>query len=380
MRIALVHSFYRGSSPSGENIVVLDQKSELEMAGHDVLLVSKHTDDFNLSIGYRMRSAATVVTGVGGDPTAALEDFAPDVVHVHNLFPNFGTDWLNKWDGPVVSTLHNYRPLCANGLLFRDGRVCTRCPDGSRISAVRFGCYRGSRLASLPFAVRGFGYGNDRLLRRANRIVALTPLVADLYRYYGVPDWKITVIPNFVSPLSAANRPTSESGRWLAVGRFSSEKGFVEMISDWSHDSPLDIIGEGPEFGAMQEAARGKNVRLIGRMNRDALRRKMSEYIGLVVPSRWFEGAFTQVVLEAMESGLPVIAREGSGASAAVSDLGIGLTYSTPDELRTGLTAIEARHSEFQERCRTAYSAKFHPAAWLNSIEGLYRLVLEAEQ
>ena len=379
MRIGLVHSFYRGSSPSGENIAVLDQKSVLETAGHEVLLVSKRTDDYNLSIGYRMRAAVSVMTGVGGDPTPALKDFDPDVIHVHNLFPNFGTDWLNKWDGPVVSTLHNYRPLCANGLLFRYGRVCTLCPDGSRTSAARFGCYQGSRLASLPFVVRGFGYENDPLLQRANRIVALTQIAADLYRRYGVPDGKITVIPNFVLPASTANRPTVKGTRWLAVGRFSSEKGFVQLISDWSHESPLDIIGEGPQLGCMQEAARGKNVRILGRMDRDVLRAKMTEYTGIVVPSRWFEG-FPQVVLEAMEAGLPVIALEGSGASSAVRELGIGLTYSTPHELSAGLTTIEARQSELQERGRAIYRANFHPEVWLNRIETLYRVAVEAQR
>jgi len=35
-----------------------------------------------------------------------------------------GSNWLKRWSGPLVATLHNYRPACAAGTLFRDGKVC----------------------------------------------------------------------------------------------------------------------------------------------------------------------------------------------------------------------------------------------------------------
>ncbi len=132
MRIALVHSFYRSDAPSGENVVVMLQAEALRTAGHEVLLVSRHTDEEMRSRLYDVRSAVRVATGVGPDPTAQLRRFRPDVVHVHNLFPNFGERLLASWEGPLVATLHNFRPVCANALLFREGQVCTKCPGVGR--------------------------------------------------------------------------------------------------------------------------------------------------------------------------------------------------------------------------------------------------------
>ncbi|MDG4864954.1 glycosyltransferase, partial [Streptomyces sp. T-3] len=145
MRIAVVHSFYGSAAPSGENLVVAAQAEALRRAGHDVHLVTAATDDLADQPLYALRSATTVATGRGRSPLGRLRELAPDLVHVHNLFPNFGRAWVSSWRGPLVTSLHNYRPLCANGLLYREGALCTRCPDGDRWAGLRGGCYRESR-------------------------------------------------------------------------------------------------------------------------------------------------------------------------------------------------------------------------------------------
>src|SRR4051812_31099182 len=72
----------------------------------------------------KLGAAFAVASGYGASPLSALSRFKPDVVHVHNLFPNWAWRWLNEWDGPLVATLHNFRPLCAAGTLFRDDHNC----------------------------------------------------------------------------------------------------------------------------------------------------------------------------------------------------------------------------------------------------------------
>ena len=138
MRIAVVHSFYSSASPSGENDVVISQVSALRRAGHDVTLIDWHTDVEELTRGYALRAGLQVATGFGPSPLKQLAEFEPDVVHVHNLFPNAGTRWLRHTDFPVVSSLHNYRQVCANGLLYRDGHGCTECVR-STLHAVQHG-------------------------------------------------------------------------------------------------------------------------------------------------------------------------------------------------------------------------------------------------
>jgi hypothetical protein len=45
VRIAMVHSFYSSSQPSGENTVVLNEVDALRRAGHEVALFAAHTDE-----------------------------------------------------------------------------------------------------------------------------------------------------------------------------------------------------------------------------------------------------------------------------------------------------------------------------------------------
>jgi len=61
-------------------------------------------------------------------PLKTIRRFRPDIVHIHNLFPNFGRRCVEDINVPVVHTVHNYRPLCANGLLFFRRSALHRLP------------------------------------------------------------------------------------------------------------------------------------------------------------------------------------------------------------------------------------------------------------
>ncbi len=132
MRIALVHSFYHPRVPGGENSVVRDEAEALEAAGHEVLVVGAHTEDLENGPSYQLGSAYSVASGRGRSPIRKLEVWQPDVTHVHNTFPNFGRNWASDWGGPLVHTLHNFRPLCARAVLYRDGSHAL-CPDGEQM-------------------------------------------------------------------------------------------------------------------------------------------------------------------------------------------------------------------------------------------------------
>src|SRR5690606_21612300 len=150
VKVAIVHSFYRSGQPSGENLAVTAQIEALSQAEVEVALVGRWSDREVRHPWDPVRVAMITATGRGGDPTAELRRLRPDLVHVHNLFPSMGTRWLGQWQGPIVATVHNYRPLCANGLLLRDGHFCTDCVSHGTLNAVRHGCYRDSRMATIP--------------------------------------------------------------------------------------------------------------------------------------------------------------------------------------------------------------------------------------
>ena len=109
MRIALVHSFYSSQRPSGENQVVVQQAELLQAAGHEVCVIGRSTDEERTKPLFTLRTAVRLVTGVDKAITREIESFDPDVVHIHNLFPNIGFRWISELSPPKVISLHNFR-------------------------------------------------------------------------------------------------------------------------------------------------------------------------------------------------------------------------------------------------------------------------------
>ncbi len=377
MRIALVHSFYSSRQPSGENVVVGAQAAALSAAGHDVLVVARHTDERERRRTYPIEAAWTVASGRGPDPTRELLEFEPDIVHVHNLFPNFGTRWLADWTGPVVATLHNFRPMCAAGTLYRDGKDCTLCPDGDRLAAVRHSCYRGSRAATVPLVIRRRGaVAWDPVVRRSDALIVLTESARSVYRSYGVDDLRLHVVPNFVDDAQSDRPSAVPNGRWMFAGRLSAEKGVDELLRVWPPGFELDVYGSGPLADRLTGLAR-PGVRLMGPMDRTQLRAVMPRYTGLVFPSRWREGLPT-VFLEALAAGLPAVAVKGSSVADCVTRHGLGAAPERDsDELEWAdeLTSVAQDRDALSARCRRVFESEFSLGRWLASVQALYASV-----
>ena len=370
LRVAVVHSFYSSRQTSGENRVVEQQLESLRRRGHAVGLFAQRTDDRERSKAYPLMAAATVATGWGPNPLAELREFEPDVVYVHNLFPNFGRTWVSRWPGPLVAVMHNYRAMCAPGTFHRDGHVCTDCFE-ARFSgpAVRHACYRGSRLATLPVAA-GVRFGADPVLRRADRIVVLNPIMRRLYRQAGVEESRIETVPNFLGDPAA---PGSGEGPWLFVGRLTEAKGILDLVRTWPAGVPLVVVGSGPLRAELEQCA-PPGVVLLGEQPAARVSELMRSARGLVFPSRWFEG-FPMVYLEALSAGTPVLAWEPSSVAGMVREEGTGLVV---EDLSEALPLAEQTFPSMRQRCRAVYEERYTEEAWLSAIEGLFHEVMSS--
>jgi glycosyltransferase involved in cell wall biosynthesis len=371
MRIAVVHSYYSSRQPSGENVVVDAQVEALQSAGHDVLLVARRTDDVESERFYAVRAGFSVASGIGPSPTDALARFAPDIVHVHNLFPNWAWRWLDTWRGPVVATLHNFRPLCAAGTLYRDGRVCTDCPDGDRWAGFKHACYRDSRLATLPLTIQNIRRSSHNpLLARADALVTLSPRSREFYERAGVDPSHLRVVPNFVAEPPRVTSKVQRKRRWLYVGRLSPEKGVGELMEHWPADECLDVIGSGPlERTVVSAAERG--VYLLGiRSNKD-VRELLPTYSGLIFPSRCFEGLPT-IYLESLAAGTPVAALAGNSAADHVRLHETGIEVDCDEHWASALDQLMENRDQLAANCTRSFNEGHTQDAWLKSIQAVY--------
>ena len=357
--------------------MVESEVAALVRAGHEVELFAARTDDLEGDRLYPVRAALRVATGWGASPLAALGRFAPDVVHVHNLFPNFGRRWARSVRVPLVTTLHNYRPLCVNGLLYRDGEVCTLCPDGRRWSGLRYACYRGSRAASLPLTLANLpGPAADPLLARADRIVVLSDLAAEVYAKAGIAPHRMTVWPNFLREDldPGAGEATGGADGFLYVGRLSPEKAVVRLVEAWPRGAAapaLRIVGEGPEEAGVRAAAAGGPIEVLGRVSRSEVVALMGRSIGLVFPSAWYEG-FPLVYAEAMAAGLPVLAWAPNVVSRWVATDGTGAPTSWEEDIGAVLASAAGSFPGLRDHCRRLFEERYSEAAHVARASALY--------
>jgi glycosyltransferase involved in cell wall biosynthesis len=371
MRVALVHNFHSAAVPSGENVVVDSEVEALRRAGHDVRVVGVQNDGMAAKPLHAMRGAMTVASGFGISPFRFLREFQPDVVHVHNLFPYLGRRWVRRVEVPLVVTLHSYRPLCANGCLFRDGRVCTRCPDGQPWSGVRYGCYRDSRLASLPLAVANLGgAAADPLLRSASMILVLSERAQRLYRSAALPAAKLVRDWHFVPDRLAPRPGRDHEDAWLFVGRLSTEKGIDRLVAEWPDTSPLVIVGDGPLRRELEVSAVGKAVTFRGSLSRARVLDEMRRAAGLVMPSLWYE-TFGMVYIEALSVGLPTLAFPPNVVADAVAQEGTGIVAEW-GRLPQALAQAEERFDGLRARCRAVFDDRYSERAWVQRRVRLY--------
>lgn len=325
MRIILAHNYYRSSAPSGENQVFEAEHRLLENQKHIVKTFCRNSDELQVEgvLGALKGAASTLWNPFSAhDVRQCVNRFKPNVVHVHNTFPLLSPSIFSAVGNRAarVLTLHNYRLYCPAAIPMRDGRVCTVCLDKrSATSAMRYGCYRSSRLATLPLAT---SVGLHRRLgtwsHQVDAFIALTEFQRDIMIDAGLPRSLVHVKPNFfpgkpkIIPW-VARRPSV-----VFVGRLSEEKGIktlVEAWTRWGSSAPeLRIVGDGPLRVELENKARlAKDVPIVflGQISAVSAQEEIAKSQLLVLPSIWFEG-FPMVLREAFALGTP----------AAVSNIG----------------------------------------------------------
>ncbi|MEW6635764.1 MAG: glycosyltransferase family 4 protein [Actinomycetota bacterium] len=335
VRTLLVHNFYQ--RPGGEDQVFAAEAGLLEARGHEVLRYSTHNDRVS---GKSTPSLArdTVWNGTAYRELRRLvRRTRPRVAHFHNTFPLISPAayYAVRAEGvPVVQTLHNYRLLCANALLLRDGRVCEDCLGRTMPwPGVVHACYRDSRPASGAVAAM---LATHRVLgtwREAVDVyVALTGFARQKFIQGGLPEEKIVVKPNFLHPDPGPG--DGRGGYVLFVGRLSREKGVETMLRAWERPglkAPLKIVGDGPLAPEVRAAAgRLAGVEWLGRQSKAQVLALMKGARFMVFPSVWYEG-FPMVFAEASAVGLPMVASDLGSMSSLVDDGRTGLHFRPGD-------------------------------------------------
>ena len=391
IHVLVVHNRYASAQPSGENKVVDQEVALLREAGHRVEVFERRSDD----IAARSLPGKIAVPllvpwnpAVRAELAARLRAGRPDVVHVHNVFPLLSPAVLAACADagvPAVATLHNYTQVCPPGTLQRDGRPCTECVGSAPLPAVRHGCYRGSRLATVPLAV-SMSVNRRRWWSGVERFFCISAAQRDVLVRAGMPAGRLAVKHNFVPDPDV--RRAGDGEHLLYLGRLAEAKGVRLLMAAWDEIAagggvgvPLVVAGAGPLEREVAAWAAGRDdVRYVGLYDPAECRKAVARSVAVVAPSTWLE-AFGLVVVEAMAAGVPAVAA-GHGAFVELVEDGVtGLLHrpGEPASLASCLRRITAHPALGREMGRAArrrYERDFSPAVGLERLVDGYRTAI----
>jgi glycosyltransferase involved in cell wall biosynthesis len=364
MKIVLLHNYYQ--QPGGEDDAFATEARLLEAHGHEVVRHCVHNERID-SMSRLSAARATLWNRESYRQLRALfRSEAPRIAHFHNTFPLISPAAYyaaRAENVPVVQTLHNFRLLCPNALLYRNGQVCSDCVGRTvALPAVRHRCYRGSVSATAVTAGmltlhRLMGTWRDAVAT----YVTLTEFARERFVEGGLPADRIVVKPN---ALSEDPGPGDHTGDYaLFVGRLSSEKGLDLLLRAWRRlpTHKLVIAGSGP-LETLKESAQS-NVTWLGHQPKDRVFALMRDAACLVSPSSVYEN-FPMTFVQAFATGLPVIAT-GHGSMAEIVRDGVTGCHVRPgdaDHLAERIAWAFANRKELAtmgRRCRETYLASY---------------------
>jgi len=386
MRVLVAHNFYRSSAPSGENQLVRAEVALLREGGVDVVEMFEDSDTIPSGPRGVLRAAPGPIYSPAGVRRfeRLLEAQRPDVVHLHQVMPLISPAVVRaarRHGVPVVQTVHNYRHGCANGLHLRDGHVCTDCV-GTRLGlpAVEHGCYRDSRVQTVPVAL-GMVTHRRTWRKGVARYLALTPFMRDMLVSYGLPADRITIRPTWVPDPGSAGEPGRDV---LYVGRLDEPKGIDRLLDAWAlarrgglhPQQRLVIAGDGPLRNLVTAALDvDPMVTWLGQVPPERVAQAMGDAAYVVVPSRVFEG-YPLAVAEAFGRGRAVLTVSGGSVGSIVGDETGWVVDPSAEGLAQALTSITVEDARSRgAAARTWYEQNNTPAAGLSSLLEVYTAV-----
>ena len=225
----------------------------------------------------------------------------------------------------------------------------------------------------------------DLALARARHILVPSRALRELVLSWGIPDEKVTVLPNPVSPppldgREALRRRHGFDGPTLVfAGRLVPQKGIETALEAVRRnpDVTLLLAGEGPHHehlvGEARALAVAERARFLGPLPRETAFELLRAADAALLPSRWEN--FPHMAVEALAVGTPVIASDAGGVTEILRDGWNGLVVprGDPDALSDAIRRY-LDDEELQRRLRAeavSSVAQFAPAAIYPRLEQL---------
>ena len=356
MRILLINKF--NYLYSGTERYLFNLKHLLEDRGHQVeVFAMQHPQnqpatfdhlfvpyvDFynNLNLLGKLKVAQNVIhhSQAASLVSQVLDDFQPDLVHLHNIYHQLSPAILLPIAAahiPIVQTLHDYKLICPNYLLYTQEKPCTRCRNGRYWQAVRYRCLHGSFswsvLAALEMTLHKTWQSYEKYV---DRFIAPSHFLKQTCENFGISATQLVHIPYPVAIPQGTVATGTDAGYFVYLGRLSAEKGLRTLIQAMQHvpEARLCLVGDGDMRAALEtlSAKLGlTNVSFRGYLKGQDLAYTLAGARFTVSPSEWYEN-FPYAILESFAAGKAAIGSDIGGIPELIDEGETGRTFPAGD-------------------------------------------------
>lgn len=357
MRVLLLNDYLQHG---GVEVVVERTARILEQAGHDVrVLAGDQIISTQSPIGYiSSRRCKKAVA-------KAIEEFRPDVIHVHNLYHLLSPAVLRVLNSArqrtgcrIVMSVHDHHLVCPNpgGCRWESGsRVQANMPvRDSLIGMLRFRWdHRSAFHSALRVLQRYWNYTRGNLHLIPDVILSPSRNLAGLVQKLGHPDVRVLLNPLADIRIDKSSESRPDHLVAVVVGRLEPEKGVAKLIESWPTDlvMTLKIVGSGSDtnrcerFIAQRKSLTiDSHIELLGQLTHDEVMRVIAQSDVLIVPSIGSEIA-PLVIDEAFVAGTHVLVSDQPSLRNAVDGSASGSIYnpSDPNDLRMQLMRLDSQ-------------------------------------
>jgi glycosyltransferase involved in cell wall biosynthesis len=390
MKIILVHNSYQ--QRGGEDVVFEQELELLRGHGHRVVVYSRSNSEIHGYSALRRLGLAKQVIWASNtydEMVRLIRQEKPELVHVHNTFLMISPSVYSACRDagvPVVQTLHNYRLLCPEANLLRNGQTCEKCIHGTLLNSVIHGCKWDSRPSTAVIALMLAAHrARHTWSRMIDCYITPSEFAARKFVEGGLPADKLVIKPNFVHPDPGVRKG---SGAYAVyVGRLSPEKGADTLLRGWSlirGHVPLLVIGDGPLRETLSlEFQRDSRVTFCGLLPRAKVFETLRCARLMVAPSRCYE-TFAMTIVEAYACGLPVIASGIGAIQELVAHGRTGLLFS-PGSAESLAESVEwawshpADLQQMGDECRVEFESKYSAERNYQLLMAIYERVTSGQ-
>lgn len=323
--------------------------------------------------------------------SAILDQVEPDIVHIHNIYNQLSTsifEPIKRRGLPVIMTVHDYRLICSNHLLWIDGCICESCAGRRHYNAAMKKCVRNSRWGSILLMLESYYWEFfNRFKHNVSVFIAPSRFMKDKLVAYGFDESKVVHLPHLVSFEKSA-KPNYKVGDFvLYFGRLARSKGLLTLLKAWKElntNVELKILGSGPQRSELEGFCKQnalRNVSFLGYKEKPELVEILSNAKFVVYPSEWYENA-PFVIYESYERGKPIVLSDLGGAKEMIDDAETGYIFKAFDvqDLRDKMQFMLEKSSgeliDMGKAAREKLETCYNPDEIFEKLMNIYQTVI----